>query len=54
MNRFAVLLLALATVVLPASSQTVRVEGGEISGTTAKVPGIVAFLGIPYAAPPLG
>ena len=54
MSRYAILFFALAAIAIPARSQTVKVESGEISGTTAKLPGVVAYLGIPYAAPPVG
>jgi para-nitrobenzyl esterase len=53
MNRFTVLFV-LIVIAIPARSQTVRVEGGEITGTAAKIPGVIAYLGIPYAAPPIG
>ena len=30
------------------------VEGGQIQGTTADIPGVYVYKGIPYAAPPIG
>lgn len=53
MRSAAILLLA----VLPlgaAITQSVKVEGGQISGVPGSDPTIVVFKGIPYAAPPVG
>jgi para-nitrobenzyl esterase len=47
----ALIALAIAT---SARSQTVRVEGGEISGVATKTPKVVAYKGVPFAAPPVG
>lgn len=45
--------MLMATVALQAADQ-VRVNGGLLEGTSGSQPGIRAFLGIPYAAPPVG
>ncbi|HVY92839.1 MAG TPA: carboxylesterase family protein, partial [Bryobacteraceae bacterium] len=37
-----------------AAADQVRVSGGMLQGTAGSKPGIRAFLGIPYAAPPVG
>ena len=36
------------------SADTVRVAAGILEGTTGAVPGVRMFLGVPYAAPPVG
>ena len=36
------------------AADEVRVATGVLEGTTGTTPGIRAFLGIPYAAPPVG
>ena len=54
MFRWMVALFALAALPIPAHSQTVRVEGGEVSGVATKTPRVVAYKGVPYAAPPVG
>jgi para-nitrobenzyl esterase len=43
----------MSTIALHAADQ-VRVAGGLLEGTTGSQPGIRAFLGVPYAAPPVG
>jgi para-nitrobenzyl esterase len=43
----------MSTMTLHAADQ-LRVTGGQLEGTTGSQPGIRAFLGIPYAAPPVG
>jgi para-nitrobenzyl esterase len=43
----------MSAITLHAADQ-VRVAGGLLEGTTGSLPGIRAFLGIPYAAPPVG
>ncbi len=45
--------ILMSTLSLHAADQ-VRVSGGLLEGTTGSRPGIRAFLGIPYAAPPVG
>ena len=54
MSRRMIALLALAVMPACARCQTVRVEGGEISGLATKTPGVMAYKGVPYAAPPVG
>jgi para-nitrobenzyl esterase len=54
MFRWMVVLLALTAASIPASSQTVRVEGGDVSGMATKTPRVLVYKGIPYAAPPVG
>jgi len=54
MSRWMIATLALLMGAAGARSQTVRVEGGEISGIAGKVPGVVAYESVPYAAPPVG
>src|SRR5579863_8458098 len=54
MSRWILALAALLAFSASACTQTIRVEGGEISGVAAKTPGVVAYKGIPYAAPPVG
>ena len=50
----AALLIAVATVALSAAvKQPVKVTGGMVSGVVGKHPGVVAFKGIPFAAPPV-
>src|SRR5580700_3202942 len=53
--RYAVcaLLISMSAISLYAGDQ-VRVAGGALEGTAGKLPGIRAFLGLPYAAPPAG
>jgi para-nitrobenzyl esterase len=54
-TRRVVVLLALATVTLSAAvKQPVKVTGGLIAGVPGQHPGVVAFKGIPFAAPPVG
>ncbi len=47
------LLIAMSAITLHAADP-VRVSGGSLEGTAGKLPGIRAFLGIPYASPPVG
>src|SRR4051812_45401617 len=42
-----------STMTLHAADQ-VRVAGGQLEGMAGSLPGIRAFLGIPYASPPVG
>jgi para-nitrobenzyl esterase len=49
-----IVLVALLSIPTAVRSQTVRVEGGEISGAPTKTPGVMAYKGVPYAAPPVG
>jgi para-nitrobenzyl esterase len=48
------LLAGLNAALLVAASDQVKVDGGALEGTSAKSPGVRAYLGIPYAAPPIG
>jgi para-nitrobenzyl esterase len=50
----AALLTAAASAPLCAIQQPVKMKGGRVSGIAAKKPGIIAFKGIPFAAPPVG
>lgn len=45
---------ALALVTAARAADQVRTSSGVVEGTTGKNPGIRVFLGIPYAAPPVG
>ncbi len=54
MRRGILLTLVLAAMGLPAWSQTVRVDGGQIAGTTGFNPDIRVYKGVPFAAPPVG
>ncbi len=55
-SRFAALgsLAALTAALSAAPSDQVHLAGGVVEGTTGKNAGIRAYLGIPYAAPPVG
>ena len=53
MFRWTLALITLLAVSTSARSQVVRVEGGELSGAVTKTPGVVAYKGIPFAAPPV-
>ena len=51
--------LALAALLLAACKTETKVpvltiEGGQVQGVTTDIPGVVAYKGIPYAAPPIG
>lgn len=46
--------LMLASTSLAALTDPVRVEQGLVSGATGKNPGVRVYLGIPFAAPPVG
>src|SRR5439155_13437024 len=51
----AVLCVALLGAATPArAADEVRVATGTLEGIAGKAPGVRAFLGIPYAAPPIG
>ena len=56
MKKITYLLLALllaackTTTVVP----VLTVEGGQVQGVTTDIPGVTAYKGIPYAAPPIG
>lgn len=55
MHRWILGVAVLLALGLPARTQTVvRVDGGEISGTTGFNPDVRAYKGIPFAAPPVG
>src|SRR5271157_216179 len=46
--------LMLAALPAGAADRVVRIESGVIEGVPALTPGVTAYLGIPYAAPPVG
>ena len=53
------LLLFLSVLVLFGCSQAIvnpvlNIEGGQVQGVTADLPGVFVYRGIPYAAPPIG
>ena len=57
MKKYLILLctLALAACTAPApKSPVLTIEGGQIQGVPADLPGVTVFRGIPYAAPPIG
>jgi len=56
LNRFCAAALLAAAVSAPAGTiqQRVKTKGGLVSGIAGKKPGITAFKGIPFAAPPVG
>ncbi len=49
-------ILALFTLALPlvAADDSIRIDGGLVSGTAGRSPEVRVFKGIPYAAPPVG
>lgn len=47
-------MLAMATAGQAAFEKPVKTKGGLIAGTAGKQPGVTAFKGIPFAAPPVG
>ena len=55
-NFLCTVILAISAVgsVAAAISQPVKVDGGLVSGVADRDPSIVAFKGIPFAAPPVG
>ena len=57
MKRVLILACALALAACaqkPVDSPVLTVEGGQIQGVAADLPGVTVYRGIPYAAPPLG
>ena len=48
------LIVCLATLSLAAAQDSVRVEGGLLSGTTGVTSDVKVYKGVPYAAPPVG
>ena len=47
--------LAIAACSAPApQSPVLTIEGGQVQGVPAEIPGVTVFRGIPYAAPPIG
>lgn len=54
MNRWTLILVcAVAAIAASATSQTLKIEGGAISGAASATPGVHEYKGVPYAAPPL-
>ena len=51
---FGVLLMGCASNEEKAQSPVLTVEGGQIIGVEAEIPGVFAYKGIPYAAAPIG
>ena len=54
-----VLILAFSALLLAACKTETKVpvltiEGGQVQGVTTDIPGVLAYKGIPYAAPPIG
>ena len=47
-------LLLAACKTTEAQSPVLSIEGGQVQGVTTDIPGVLAFKGIPYAAPPVG
>jgi para-nitrobenzyl esterase len=57
MRKIFFVLLVWAFIAMPltaAINQPVKVEGGLLTGVPGKDPSVIAFKGIPYAAPPVG
>ena len=56
MKRFLILAcaLAMAACAHEKASPILTVEGGQVQGVAADVPGVTVFRGIPFAAPPIG
>ncbi len=54
MKNLVILLVAGAFPLAAAIDGTVRLDTGAVSGVATSTPGIIAFRGIPYAAPPVG
>ncbi len=52
MRRIATLLFA--TAMISTAADTVKTDAGMLEGTSAGVPGVRVFKGVPYAAPPVG
>ncbi len=52
MKRFVALVVVVSPMLLSAAPDAVRVDGGQIAGTSEN--GVRVFKGIPFAAPPLG
>ena len=46
--------LAMAACAQKAQSPVLTVEGGQVQGVAADIPGVTVFRGIPFAAPPIG
>ena len=46
--------LAMAACAQKAQSPILTIEGGQVQGVAADVPGVTVFRGIPFAAPPIG
>ena len=46
--------LALAACAHEKASPVLTIEGGQVQGVAAEIPGVTVFRGIPYAAPPIG
>ena len=57
MKKYLILLCTLALAACTAQapkSPVLTIEGGQIQGVPADLPGVTVFRGIPYAAPPIG
>jgi len=54
LSFFVVILMALALVSCSDSNPVLNIEGGQIKGVPTPTKGIVAYKGIPFAAPPVG
>jgi para-nitrobenzyl esterase len=52
--KLALAVLATAQIAAAALPLAVRIESGPVEGVPARTPGVTAFQGIPYAAPPVG
>ena len=46
--------LAMAACAQKAQSPVLTIEGGQVQGVAADIPGVTVFRGIPFAAPPIG
>jgi para-nitrobenzyl esterase len=57
MKKTLLLLCALALAACtaaPTESPVLNIEGGQVQGVAADIPGVTVFRGIPFAAPPIG
>ena len=51
---FLLIVIAMALVSCSDSNPVLTVEGGQIQGVETPTEGVIAYKGIPFAAPPLG